>query len=421
MALRHVAEAEPDPLVRAQPGDVLAVEDDPPRAWRQHAHDGVQQRGLADAVAAHHADQRAGRHLAGSPRTAPGPGRTRRRVASTVSMSPPLAGRASIAVRATVRGRPPGPGGRPAPRATEPSHSSLPSCSTVTVLAKRRRNSMSCSMTTTVWSRAISREQLARPLPLRPGSCRPPARPAAAARGSLDEQHADLQPLPLAVREHPGRPVGQAAPDRWCQRRARPRRRRPTAPARAGARSAGGSSPPGRGSPARSAARRRPTSGRSGRRPAARSRARAGRPAPGRRSATVPAVGLVRPVITSTSVVLPAPLGPMRNRSSPWLIGEIQVGDGPEAVEDGRPGRARPPARRSSGCLRLRARPRRRTRPPRALGRRPAMRSATVDPGGGFDGGRRGSRRARPSSVRLPIRPATPVGRNRITTTNSAP
>ena len=47
----------------------------------------------------------------------------------------------------------------------------------------------------------------------------------------LHQQHADLQPLLLAVREHPGEAVGQRRPDRWSPaprrpRRATPRRRR---------------------------------------------------------------------------------------------------------------------------------------------------------------------------------------------------
>ena len=71
---------------------------------------------------------------------------------------------------------------------------------------------MSCSITSTVWSPAISMQQLAGALALVACSCRRPARRAAAA-GPLHEQHADLQPLPLAVREDAGRAVrevGQA-------------------------------------------------------------------------------------------------------------------------------------------------------------------------------------------------------------------
>ena len=47
----------------------------------------------------------------------------------------------------------------------------------------------------------------------------------------------------------------------------------------------------------------------------------------------VPASGRVLPVITSIIVVLPAPLGPMTQRSSPASIGQRQVVQRLEAVE----------------------------------------------------------------------------------------
>ncbi len=53
-ALRHVADAAADPLVRRLVGDVVAVEQHPARAHRHHAHQALQQRRLADAVAAEH-------------------------------------------------------------------------------------------------------------------------------------------------------------------------------------------------------------------------------------------------------------------------------------------------------------------------------------------------------------------------------
>jgi hypothetical protein len=47
----------------------------------------------------------------------------------------------------------------------------------------------------------------------------------------------------------------------------------------------------------------------------------------------LPVSGLVRPVMRSKKVDLPAPLGPMTVRSSPSVEVEIEVRDGFEAIE----------------------------------------------------------------------------------------
>src|SRR5438094_177756 len=60
--LRRVADAEQRALVRRQPRDVTVAERDPARADRQEAHDAVDGRGLAGAVAADQADRLAVRH-----------------------------------------------------------------------------------------------------------------------------------------------------------------------------------------------------------------------------------------------------------------------------------------------------------------------------------------------------------------------
>ena len=59
--LRHVADAEPRQLVRRQAGDGVAVEQHRAVARLHQAHDGLERRAFADAVAAEQAD-----HLAGA-------------------------------------------------------------------------------------------------------------------------------------------------------------------------------------------------------------------------------------------------------------------------------------------------------------------------------------------------------------------
>ena len=96
--------------------------------------------------------------------------------------------------------------GSPCTWSTLPSLRILPSCSTVTERAKRRRNAMSCSITTTVWSPASSSSSSPvawRSEPLMPAT----GSSSSTSFGSLHEQHADLQPLLLAVAEHAGRAV----------------------------------------------------------------------------------------------------------------------------------------------------------------------------------------------------------------------
>ena len=62
-ALRHVAEPEPRARVRRQLGHVGAVEADRARARRQQPGEALQQRRLADAVAAENRRDGAGRRL----------------------------------------------------------------------------------------------------------------------------------------------------------------------------------------------------------------------------------------------------------------------------------------------------------------------------------------------------------------------
>ena len=60
---RHIADAEAGELVRRQPGDGIAVEHHRAVARPHQAHDGLQRRALADAVAAEEADHLAGADL----------------------------------------------------------------------------------------------------------------------------------------------------------------------------------------------------------------------------------------------------------------------------------------------------------------------------------------------------------------------
>ena len=62
-AFRHVADAHPHDAVRRPAGDVPAGEQHLPAARRGQADDRAHGRGLADAVAAEHGGDAAGRHL----------------------------------------------------------------------------------------------------------------------------------------------------------------------------------------------------------------------------------------------------------------------------------------------------------------------------------------------------------------------
>ncbi len=157
----------------------------------------------------------------------------------------------------------------------------------------------------------------------------------------------------------------------------------------------------------------------------------------------VPASGRVLPVMTSIIVVLPAPFGPMMQRSSPTSIVERQRVQRLEAVEadaDRRRGRG---SRRAS-CRGLRRRRGHSSRSHRraTAGRRPgrataddvgahgvatassssASRSACGGVGGGTGGASTvtssGERRVRTS---LRNSPTMPCGRNSVTSMNSEP
>jgi hypothetical protein len=62
-ALRHIGEPARQHLVRAQAGDLLAVEDDPAARGADEAHDGLEGGGLARAVGTDHAHHLARVHL----------------------------------------------------------------------------------------------------------------------------------------------------------------------------------------------------------------------------------------------------------------------------------------------------------------------------------------------------------------------
>ena len=111
---------------------------------------------------------------------------------------------AAVVAAPRCRGRPPAPSGRPAPRPPCPRESTLPWCSTVTRVAKRRMKSMSCSTTSTVRFAAIALQQLAGRGALvlaHPGDRLVEQQQPRV----LHEQHRDLQPLLLAVRQDAGR------------------------------------------------------------------------------------------------------------------------------------------------------------------------------------------------------------------------
>ena len=91
-----------------------------------------------------------------------------------------------------------------------------------------------------------------------------------------------------------------------------------------------------------------------------------------RRTAPSPAAR-TSPVIASTSVVLPAPLGPMRNRRSPGGHRPGHAVDGDEPVE------ARPAGRGPRGTRAGTARPVRRSRPEQPPGPLPALGASSPD------------------------------------------
>ena len=156
-------------------------------------------------------------------------------------------------------------------------------------------------------------------------------------RGSCSQEHADLEPLLLPVRQQT-RPVGGLvrkpivfrAPRRCgpCCSPLQPREqaaaRRPCSSRSASSRFSNTVCPE---TPS--------AAGTSGRCRAPRSRtseqAREIRASPTRK--TLPVSGRVLPVMTSISVVLPAPFGPMTQRSSPSSRIERQIVEGLEAVE----------------------------------------------------------------------------------------
>ena len=191
----------------------------------------------------------------------------------------------------------------------------------------------------------------------------------------LHQQHADLQPLLLAVRQRAGEPVGCVGSELDQLQRLG------DAVARSASRAARCSVAPhaacrpssrARGSRTPCAARTPSASGTCGRCRRARSRLRCRRV----RSIVwpknaLPASGRVLPVMTSIIVVLPAPFGPMMQRSSPTSIEQRQLVQRLEAVEaDGdvveiedravrrvdarRRRRACPPARRARASRRRR-------------------------------------------------------------------
>ncbi len=77
--------------------------------------------------------------------------------------------------------------------------------------AKRRRNSMSCSMTTMVRSRPMRLEQLAGLVALLGWLMPATGSSSSITLGVLHEQHPDLQPLLLPVGEDARRAVAQRA------------------------------------------------------------------------------------------------------------------------------------------------------------------------------------------------------------------
>ena len=170
----------------------------------------LEQRGLAHAVAAHEADHAARRHLE---RDIP------EHLALAVGHVEAPRSQACGSHRARprpARGRPPCTRSSCWTSSTGPSQSTLPSCSTVTVRAMLRTNSMSCSMTSTVRSPRDRLEQL-------PGPRRSPRRSCPATGSSTQEQLGVLDDAPCrsratASRRGTGRPARCAAlagePDR---------------------------------------------------------------------------------------------------------------------------------------------------------------------------------------------------------------
>src|SRR5690606_29604799 len=160
----HVADAGQGPVPGRQGRHVPAVEADRTRLEGEQAHHRVQQGGLADAVAAHQADEPAVGDLEGHPEEHLGAAVGH---AHVVDLEPHAPAPPPLAPTPAAAGAPER-SSRERPRytsltagsawtsSTVPSERTRPSCSTVTEVAKRRRNDMSCSTTTIVWSTASS-------------------------------------------------------------------------------------------------------------------------------------------------------------------------------------------------------------------------------------------------------------------------
>ena len=318
LTLRNVRQAARDPLPRAQLGDVFPVEHHLARTAFQQPDRGPQQRGLAGAVVAHHRGHPVRRHLDAHPVDHFGAA-----VAGTY-----LDELQHYEVSSTSSSGFPGRSGRGGAE-VDLLHlriglhlgdgalgDHLAAASTVTEVANARMKSMSCSTTTTVRSAPMRRNRFAGLLAFlraHPGHRLVEQQHV----GVLHQQHADLQPLLLPVRQHAGRAGRPGRSGRWCPAPPRspgstPTRRRSSVHA-------------GRPAPAAMSrfcstvsSRRRWPSGTSGPTPepgdlvhllAEQFHARLARPT--RSPAT-------SPVIASITVVLPAPLGPIRNRRSPW-------------------------------------------------------------------------------------------------------
>ena len=206
--LGHVADPAGGALLGPAPREVGPVEGDAAAARGRSPIMRLEQRGLAHAVPAHEADHAARRHRRARRPTAPGSRRRRRRAPGSQAWSRALLHPGS------------GPGTPRITRSscctwsTEPSQSTRPSWSTVTVRAMRRTNSMSCSMTRTARSCATVCKQPAGALGLLVGH--PRHRLVHQQQlGVLHEHHADLEPLLLAVGEAAGplAPPPPARPD----------------------------------------------------------------------------------------------------------------------------------------------------------------------------------------------------------------
>ena len=212
--------------------------------------------------------------------------------------------------------------GRSAPRPAPPSASTLPSCSTVTVRAMLAMNSMSCSTTTSECSPGERDEQLGGAFAFPRRSCRRPARRAAAACGSC------ISSMPISSHcfwpwdSSPGGAVGaRLQADRaegrgdavalLAREPGEERRRTRLSAFIASSRFSNTLWLLEDGRLLELAAD-------AGVRDLGLAQAHAGRWSAPKKA--LPASGRVLPVMTSIIVVLPAPLGPMMQRSSPASI-----------------------------------------------------------------------------------------------------